>query len=125
MRLVDDDRIGARQQIAEALLLQHQIRHQQMMIDDDDVGGLRLAARLHDVTAIERRALRPETVVARRGHPGPHGIGFAELRQLGDIAVARDRATTRAPWATPSRLRVRSPRAIACCSARSSRCRHR
>ena len=54
MRLVDDDRIGAGQQIAEAFLLQHEIRHQQMMIDDDDVRGLRFAPRLDDVTAIER-----------------------------------------------------------------------
>ena len=58
MRLVDDDRVGAGQQIAEALLLEHQIRHQQMMIDHDDVGGLRLAPRFDDVAALERRAIR-------------------------------------------------------------------
>ena len=58
MRFVDDDRIRARQQVAEALLLQHEVGHQQMMIDDDDVGRLRLAPRLHDVAAIERRAFR-------------------------------------------------------------------
>ena len=90
MRLVDDDRIRAGQQIAEALLLQHEIRHQQMMIDDDDVRGLRLAPRLHDVTAIERRAIRPEAVVARRGHPGPHRICSAQLGEFGDVAAAGD-----------------------------------
>ena len=53
MRLVDDDGIGARQQVAEAFFLQHEVGHQQVMIDDDHVSGLRIATRLYDVTAIE------------------------------------------------------------------------
>ena len=89
MRFVDDDRVGARQQVAEALLLEHEVRHQQVMIDDDDVGRLRVAPRLHDVATIERRAFRAEAVVARRGHPRPHRIGIAELRELGDVALPR------------------------------------
>jgi hypothetical protein len=74
VRFVDDDGIGAGEQVAEALLLEHQVRHQQMMIHHDDVRRLRFAARLHDVTTIECRAIRAETVVACRGDPRPHGI---------------------------------------------------
>jgi hypothetical protein len=40
MRFIQNHRLGARQQIAEALVLERQIREQQVMIHDHDVGGL-------------------------------------------------------------------------------------
>ena len=54
VRLVDDDRIRARQQLAEALVLQHQVGHQQVVIDDHDVGRLRFAARPDHEAVLER-----------------------------------------------------------------------
>src|SRR5277367_6009722 len=46
VRLIEDDGFRARQQIAESLLLEGEIREQQMVIHDDDVGRLGVAPRL-------------------------------------------------------------------------------
>jgi hypothetical protein len=60
-----------------------------MMIHHDHVGRLRFAPRLHDVTTIEHRTIRAETVVASRRDPGPHRIRIAELRELGNVPLPR------------------------------------
>ena len=77
MRLVNDDRIGARQQIAETFLFQHEIGHEQVMIHDHDVRRLRFTPRLDDVAAVEERAVGAEAVVACRGDPRPYGVVLA------------------------------------------------
>ena len=90
MRLVDDDRVRARQQVAEALLLEHEVGHQQVVIHDDDVRRLRFpACRQHEALVVNR-ALRAEAVLARRRDPGPDGIGFTDAGQLGDVTALRD-----------------------------------
>ena len=66
MRFVDDHGVGARQQLAEPAVLQRKIREQQVMIDDDDIRGLRAAARLDDEAAIEESAFPAKTIVDRR-----------------------------------------------------------
>ena len=53
MCLVDDHRVRRAQQITEALFLERQVREQQMVIDDNDVGFDGLAARLDHVTAAD------------------------------------------------------------------------
>ena len=49
--LVQNDGLRAGQQIAESLVLEREIREQQMMIHHHDLSGLRGAARLHHVAA--------------------------------------------------------------------------
>ena len=71
MRLIQDHRLGARQQIAEALVLQRQIREQQVMIHDHDIGGLGIAARVEHMAARELRTFLAEAVLARRGDARP------------------------------------------------------
>ena len=89
VRLVDHDRVGTGKQVAEPFFLQHQVGHQQVVIDDDDVGGLRLASCREHETLLELRAFRTEAVLARRRHPRPHGILFADAGQLRDVAPLR------------------------------------
>ena len=67
VRLVDDHRVGGTQQVAEAVFLEREIRQQQVMIDDDDVGLDGLAARLDHVAAADlRRSARPGSCRASR-----------------------------------------------------------
>jgi hypothetical protein len=72
MRFVQNHRIGFWQQIGEALVLEREIGEQQMMVHDDDVGGLRGAARLDDVAAGVLRALLAQAVLAGRGNRRPN-----------------------------------------------------
>ena len=50
---------GAGQQIAEALVLEREIREQQMVIHHDDIGSLGIAPRPDHVAVRELRALGP------------------------------------------------------------------
>ncbi len=59
------------------------------MIDDDDVGRLRLAPRREHETLLEFRAFRAEAVLARRRHPWPHGVLLTDAGQLADVATLR------------------------------------
>ena len=77
-----------------------------MMVDDDDIGGLRGAARLQHVAARELRALLAEAVLARRGDHGPDGRLLGQIGELG-----RDRRTwSSRPSATPARAAAPEPR---------------
>ena len=64
--LVDDHRVGAGQEITEPLLLHRQVRHQQVVIDDDEVRFPGRLTRRDDMTIVESRATRAETIVHRR-----------------------------------------------------------
>ncbi len=68
VRLVDHERLGARQDLAEAFLLERQIGQQQMVIDHHHVGGLRPLPCLHDEAVIPERAFGAQTVVDGGGH---------------------------------------------------------
>ena len=118
VRLVDDDRVGAGQQVAEALLLQHEVGHQQVVIHDDDVGGLGLAPRREHEAVVVLRAFGAETVLARRGDPRPDGILLADAAAIRRCPRGGSRATTRGPseWPRPPRAarHARRPAAPPC-----------
>jgi hypothetical protein len=94
--------------IAEALVLERQIGQQQMMIDDDDVGGLGVAPRLEHMAARELRAFLAETILARRGDSATPGL-LRQIGEFGEIAVLvvaaqrETRASTRAMPRYPSK----------------------
>ena len=55
VRLVEDHRVAGRQQLGEALVAQHHVGEEEMMVDDDDVGVERRLARLqHEAVAVMR-----------------------------------------------------------------------
>src|SRR5262245_22644681 len=61
-----------------------------MMVDDDDVGSLRLAARIEHTARLELRAGRTQAVLAGRRHPRPDRILLADVGELDDVTVPRD-----------------------------------
>ena len=65
--LVDDERLRARQDLAEAFLLQRQVGQQQVVVDHHQVGRLRPLARLHHETFAPERALGTQAVVSGGG----------------------------------------------------------
>ena len=97
MRLIQDDGLGAGQQIAESLVLEREIGQQQMMIHDDDVGGLRVAARFEHMAARELRALLAEAVFARRGNARPDRRLLRQVGEFGKIARLGGRRPARHP----------------------------
>ncbi len=90
MRFVDDDDVGAREQLAETALLQGQVRQQQVMVHDHDVRRLRAPSRLEHATAIEELAIATETILDRGRHDRPQRVIVGEILELGEVAgVAR------------------------------------
>jgi hypothetical protein len=89
MRFIQNHRIDAGQQIAEAVFLERQIGQQQMVIDHDDVGFQRRAARLEHMAARIVRAARAGTVLARGADLRAQRMRIGQLRQFGQIAAAR------------------------------------
>ena len=89
MRFVEDDRVRRAEQVTEAVFLQGQIRQQQMVIHDDDVGLDRLAARLDHVALAEIGAAGAEAIVAGRGDLRPQRVGVAKVRHFGEVAGTR------------------------------------
>ena len=87
MGLVDDEGIGARQDLTEPLVLEGEIRAQEVMVDHHQIGLLGLAPGLEQVALVPLRAVLPQAIVAGRRDQGPdrriirHG-------QFGDVAVA-------------------------------------
>ena len=53
MRFIQDDGFRARQEIAKSLVFEREIREQQMVIHDDDVGRLSVAPGLEHMTTRE------------------------------------------------------------------------
>jgi hypothetical protein len=82
MRLIQDHGLRARQQIAEALVLEREIGKQQVVIHDHDVGGLRVAPRLEHMAASELGTLLAQAVFTRRGNVRPER---RLLRQIGEF----------------------------------------
>ncbi len=87
MGFVDDDGIGARQQLAETGLADGEIGEQQMMIDHHQLGILGSAARLEHVAVVEAGALAAQAVVGRRCRQPPGRSAFRHLGELGDVAL--------------------------------------
>ena len=89
VRFVEDHRVRRAEQVAEAVFLEREVGEQQMVIDDDDVGLDRLAARFDHVALAEVGAARAEAVVARRGDLRPQRMGVTQVRHFGEVAGAR------------------------------------
>ncbi len=53
VRLVDDHGVSTRQEITEALFLHCQVGHEQVMVDDDQIGLARGLARRYDMAVLE------------------------------------------------------------------------
>ena len=89
VRLVEDRHLDARQQLGDAAVAQRQVGEEQMVVDDHDVGGHRLAPGLVHVAAAELRALAAEAVLARRGHQRDDAAALVEAFELGEVAARR------------------------------------
>ena len=89
VRLIEDQRIDARQQLAVPVLLERQVGQQQVVIDDHEVGLERRAPRREHVAARELRAARAGAGFARAGELGAQRMRLAERRHFGQIATAR------------------------------------
>ena len=87
MRFIQDDGVACGQDLAYAFVAQHDVREEEMMIHDHDVGGERLLARVHDEAAVVMAAFRAETVLACRGDLRPHGRGLGDAGAV--CAIAR------------------------------------
>ncbi len=110
VRFVEDERVRAGQDLAEAFLLDRKIGEQEMMIDDDDVGFLRRAPSLDDEAVVEQRTLGAEAVLGGRRHARPERRILRHVGELGAIAASACASTTRgssAGAATCSRLAKR------------------
>ena len=121
MSLVQNHRVDGGQEIANRVIAEREIRHEKMVIDDDDVGGLRFAARLVHEALAEAWTLGTQTVVARRSDQRPDCGVFRHARQLRAVTggcgrgKAHDRAQVHDIFAGRQQPSV---------SARAMRCRH-
>ncbi len=111
VRLIQDHSLRTGQQIAEALVLERQIGQQQMVIHHDDVGGLRIAARLEYMTTRELRALLAETVLPRRGDARPHRGLLRQVGEFGKIAAFGGRGPSRHSGEQPGDVAFRRSKA--------------
>ncbi len=91
MRLVENERVRAGQDLAEALLLDRQVGEQQVVVDHHQIGLLRRAPRLDDEAFAERGAVGAEAVLGGRGHARPQRRILRHLGQFGAIAGRRAR----------------------------------
>ena len=89
MRLIEDEGMRAGQDFAETFLADGEVGKQQVVIDDDDVGFLRGAARLDHEAVVEERAIAAEAVFRGRSHPRPQRRILGQLGKFGAIATLR------------------------------------
>ena len=98
VRLVENHRVAGRQQFAHALVAQHHVGEEKVVIDHHHVGVHRVAPRLHHEALFLVRAVLAEAVVARRGGGDPgqrvlaHVGAFGLVAGLRDLGEAADRA---------------------------------
>jgi hypothetical protein len=90
VRFIDHERIRARQQFGETVLLQRHVGQQQMMVDYQYVGIQRLLARLHQKAVIPVLAVAAEAVIRGRGHQRPHRRIFRDAVEFCDVASVGD-----------------------------------
>ncbi len=86
--LVEDHRVGAGQQLGNALAAQCSVGEEQMVIDHHQVRLLGFLACVHQRAFAVFRAFGAQAVVRGAGHPGPHRRVLGQLLQLGDITGA-------------------------------------
>ena len=91
MRLVQNDRVDGWQKIANRIVAKRKVCHEQVVIDDDYVGGLSVAPCLVYKTLGKARTLGAQTVVTRRSDQRPDRGVFRHRCQFGAIASRRGR----------------------------------
>ena len=86
VRFIEDHGVIFGNNAGQILALHRQIGEQQVVIDDDDVGFLRLLVHLGDEAALELLAFLAGAEVAPRVDFGPGGAGFWKGLDFGAIA---------------------------------------
>ena len=86
MGFVEDDGVGFGQQVRDAFFAQHQVGHEERVVDDDDVGLLCLAARLDDKAVADARTFLAQAVFAGGCDALPDVGVFGHLRQVAAVA---------------------------------------
>ena len=84
--LVEDHRVARGQELGQALVAQHHVGEEQVMVDDDDVRGHGVGARLHHEALPVVRAVRAEAVLARRRDQRPDRGVLGDVGELGAVA---------------------------------------
>ena len=88
MRLVEDESLGAGQNLAEAFALDGEVGKQQMVIDHHHIRFLSLAPGLDHIAVVEFGALAAQAVVGGGRYPGPDTGILRHRIQFHAIAVA-------------------------------------
>ena len=91
VRLVEDDRVRAGQQLGDSVVAQGKVGAEQVMVDDDHVGGLRRLARPKDEAVAEVVAILPEAALSGGRRQRPGGRVFGNARRLAAVAGGGDR----------------------------------
>ena len=91
MRFVQNDRIDGRQKVANRIVAKRKVCHEQVVIDDDYVGRLSVAACLVYKALGKARTFGAQTVVTRRSDQWPDRGVFRNGCQLSAIAGGRGR----------------------------------
>ena len=89
MSLIENDRVGGSEQVAEPVLLQREIRQQQVVVHDDDVRFQGLAPRQHHVTAGDFRTAHAKAALAGGGDLRPHRMGVRQAAHFRQITALR------------------------------------
>ena len=89
MRLIENHRVAPRQEIREALVLQHDVGKEQVVVDHHDVGGEGVLACFHDEAIAVTRTFAAEAVLARGRYLPPEGGVVWNVGQLGLVTAHR------------------------------------
>jgi hypothetical protein len=86
VRLVEDDRVAGRQQLAHAFVLEHDVGKEQVVVDHHHVGGQGILPRRQHEAALLMRAFLAEAVLPRRGGDRPGAGILRHIDALGLVA---------------------------------------
>ena len=87
VRLIENDRFRAGQELDESLLFHCEIGQQQMVIDHNEIGFLGGSARFHDVALRVLGTFLPETVIDGRRDERPDRRILGNLNQFRAITA--------------------------------------
>ncbi len=89
MSLIENDGVGGSEQVTEPVLLECEIRQQQVVVHDDDVGIERLASRQHHVTAGDFRTAHPQATLAGGGDLRPQRVRVRQAAHFRQVTAPR------------------------------------
>ena len=89
MRLVENHCVTGGQQFCRALVAQHHIGKEQMVINHHQIGSQRLAPGSEHEAFLVVRAILAKAVLARRGHQIPHRRIFRHRMAISLVASLR------------------------------------